>query len=205
MCSFAWHGQAVDPKTGKDIWTQKPFPQTLKEAAGYASRGLAVSTVAGKKRVFSIRGEFLYATDASNGEPVHGFGDMGKVFLKWPTSESGVIYHNNSAPLVIGNVVVVGGFGGSVDIGGWGDIGTHKEAMPENIRGFDATTGQLLWTFHVLPQEGEEGHATWGKDSWRFMGSMGAWSLMSADDAAGVVYVPLTAPTNSSFGGHRPG
>ena len=34
---------------------------------------------------------------------------------------------------------------------------------------------------------------------------MGAWGVPSADEELGYVYVPLSAPTNAMYGGHRPG
>jgi quinoprotein glucose dehydrogenase len=37
------------------------------------------------------------------------------------------------------------------------------------------------------------------------MGNMAAWGSMTADEQLGYVYVPLSAPTVSYYGGHRPG
>ena len=82
---------------------------------------------------------------------------------------------------------------------------TIKEAAAEHVRGFDARSGKLLWTFHVVPQAGEFGTDTWGNESWKVAGDIGAWNPMSADEQLGYVYIPLTAPTASAFGGWRPG
>jgi quinoprotein glucose dehydrogenase len=101
---------------------------------------------------------------------------------------------------VVGDVVVVTG-----TTAGAGDGGTKKEAAPENVRGFDARTGKLLWTFHVVPQAGEFGNETWGNDSWKIAGDLGAWNMMTADEELGYLYIPLTAPTTSWYGGWRPG
>ena len=38
-----------------------------------------------------------------------------------------------------------------------------------------------------------------------YSGDMGAWGALSADEELGYVYIPLSAPTNAMFGGHRPG
>ena len=81
----------------------------------------------------------------------------------------------------------------------------EKEAAPEDVRGFDAITGKLVWTFHVVPREGEFGTDTWGKDqqgieSWKYAGDLGAWNQMTADDELGYVYLPLTAPSASAWG-----
>ena len=88
---------------------------------------------------------------------------------------------------------------------GAGDGGNRKEAAPEDVRGFDAETGRLLWTFHVVPQPGEFGNETWGNDSWKIAGDLGAWNPMTADEELGYVYVPLTSPTAAWYGGWRPG
>ena len=101
---------------------------------------------------------------------------------------------------MLGNVVVVTG-----NTGGAGDGGNRKEAAPEDIRGFDAETGKLLWTFHVVPRPGEFGNDTWGNDSWKIAGDLGAWNPMTADEELGYVYVPLTSPTAAWYGGWRPG
>lgn len=196
--------EAFDGKTGRTRWVQHPLPFSMKDAAGQGTRGVAYWASGADKRIISQRGNFLYATNAETGEPVAGFGDQGKVFVRWPTSDP-INYRTSSGPTIANDVIVIGGVGGSVDGGGTGDLGNHKEAVPENIRGYDVRTGNLLWTFHIIPDEGQPGHDTWGKDSWRVVGDMGAWAPLSADPALGLVYVPLTAPTLSYYGGHRPG
>jgi glucose dehydrogenase len=197
--------EAIDAETGKTQWIQKPLPATLKEVAGESTRGVAYWQSGSDKRIFSQRGQFLYALDAETGAPIPGFGDGGKVFVRWPTNEN-VTYSTSSGPAICKDVIIIGGVGGSHE-GGWGggDDGLLKEAYPENVRGYDARTGHLLWTFHIIPDEGQVGHESWGKDSWRFSGNMGAWAPLSVDEELGYVYVPLTAPTISYYGGHRPG
>jgi quinoprotein glucose dehydrogenase len=56
-----------------------------------------------------------------------------------------------------------------------------------------------------LPQPGEPGNETWGLDSWKYVGNMAAWAPLTADAKLGYVYIPFSAPTNSWYGGHRPG
>jgi quinoprotein glucose dehydrogenase len=80
-----------------------------------------------------------------------------------------------------------------------------KEAPPDDIRGFDAKTGKLLWTFHVVPQAGEFGNDTWLNDSWKYSGNSGVWSLISADEELGYVYLPFEEATGDYYGGTRPG
>src|SRR6266481_6540628 len=77
--------------------------------------------------------------------------------------------------------------------------------LPGDVRGFDVRTGQLAWTFHTVPGSGEIGHETWEQDSWKTTGAANAWSLLSADEELGYVYLPLGTPANDYYGGHRPG
>ena len=44
--------------------------------------------------------------------------------------------------------------------------------------------GKLLWTFHVVPHEGEFGADTWGNGSGKLSGDLGSWCCISADEAA---------------------
>src|SRR5438445_172037 len=76
-----------------------------------------------------------------------------------------------------------------------------KGSPPEDVRGFDARSGKLLWTFHVVPREGEFGAETWGNGSGKLSGDLGSWCCISADEELGYVYVPLTAPTAAYYGG----
>ena len=114
-------------------------------------------------------------------------------------------YFAFNGPLVVNDVLVIGGNGGGKAAGGYGDEGFIKESKPEDIRGYDAKTGKLLWTFRVMPREGEPRNETWGKDSWKYMGNMAAWGPLTADESLRYVYVPLSAPTFSYYGVHRPG
>jgi quinoprotein glucose dehydrogenase len=196
--------EAFDPATGKTIWIQSPMPPTLKEAAGQSTRGVAYWRKGSSLRLILIRGEYLYAVNAKTGEPEDDFGGHGRVLLNRHTPDNAP-YFGFNGPIVVSDVIVVGGNGGGKVGGGYGDEGFAKESRPEDIRGFDAKTGTLLWTFHVLPQAGEPGNETWGKDSWKYMGNMAAWGSLTADESLGYVYVPLSAPTVSYYGAHRPG
>jgi len=196
--------EAFDPATGKTLWIQSLVERTMKEAAGQSVRGVEYWANGADQRIISIRGEWLYALDAKTGQPKAGFGQNGRISLHRKTKEDAT-YFSNNGPIVVGDVIVVAGHGASDVGGGYGDTGTIKESAPEDIRGYDVRTGKLLWTFHVMPQAGDSALETWGKGSSKFVGNMGAWAAMSADEELGYVYVPLTAPTASFYGGHRPG
>ena len=74
-----------------------------------------------------------------------------------------------------------------------------------DVRGWDARTGKLLWTFHSIPQPGEPFHDTWGGDGWKQRSGTNVWTLMSVDEQRGIVYLPFGAPTYDRIGIDRPG
>jgi len=194
---------ALDGETGRTIWEQ-PFGPDREDARGASTRGVDYwrgGAGNSDRRIFSIRGEHLYALDAATGMPVQTFGTQGRVLLRFGDRQPlAGRFNDSTGPLVLGNVVVVTG-----NTGGAGDGGNTKEAAPEDVRGFDAESGRLLWTFHVVPQPGEFGNESWGNGSWKIAGDLGAWNPMTADEDLGYVYVPLTSPTAAWYGGWRPG
>jgi quinoprotein glucose dehydrogenase len=56
-----------------------------------------------------------------------------------------------------------------------------------------------------VPGPGEVGHETWENDSWKTIGNTNVWTLMSADEDLGYVYLPFSPPANDYYGGHRHG
>lgn len=145
---------------------------------------------------------FLVALDTNSGEPIPGFGTDGRVDLvvgipRARRSPAPINYSITSAPTVCGDVIVVGS--------AVSDQPYLREAPPGYVRGFDARSGELLWTFHTIPQPGEYGHETWLDDSWQYTGNVNVWTMMSADEELGYVYLPIGNATNDHYGGHRPG
>ena len=153
-------------------------------------------------RIVAVRGQYLYALNARDGSLITSFGDGGRVYLNRHTPD-GAPYFGWNGPIVIGDVIVVGGNGGGLEDGGYADGGCCVYARPENIRAYDVRTGKKLWTFHLIPA-GAEGEKNWGDSMW-YTGNMAAWAPLTADPETGYVYVPTSAPTNSYYGGHRPG
>jgi quinoprotein glucose dehydrogenase len=196
--------EAFDAATGRTKWVQQPVEPTLKEAAGQSTRGVAYWRKESDERIVSVRGEYLYALNAKTGVPSPDFGENGRISLNRHTPDE-ARYFGFPGPFVVNDVIVVGGNGGGKSGEGYGDGGFESRAKPEDIRGYDIYSGKLLWTFHILPHQGEPGYETWGKGSAEFVGNMAAWASMTADEQLGYVYIPLSAPTVSYYGGHRPG
>ena len=193
---------AIDAATGKALWTFDPEAWRRERPAntGYNSRGVAYWTDGKISRIFLPTGDaYLWSIDAKTGRPVDSFGLNGAVdALKGirrqvPRTE----YQLMSAPIVVGDVVIVGPV--------ISDGPRYQLAPPGDVRGYDVRTGKELWQFHTIPQQGEFGNETWEKDSWKYTGGANPWGMLTADPQLGYVYVPTGTPTNDYYGGHRPG
>src|SRR5260370_4735036 len=80
----------------------------------------------------------------------------------------------------------------------------YKNDPPGDVRAFDARTGKRVWTFHTIPQAGEFGNDTWGNESWKFTGHTNVWTPFTLDDRRGLVYLPVSTPSNDFYGGKSP-
>jgi quinoprotein glucose dehydrogenase len=188
--------EAIDPKTGRTAWTQKPLiegPQGLPSLM--ISKGLAYWGTGNDARILHVRQQYLFALNPKTGEPIAGFGDGGKVDL----STEDFRYKWNGVPVVAGDVVVLGSSMLEQD------SAVYKDGTPGYVRAFDVRTGKERWKWSPVPREGDPATATWQNEAWRYTGAGNVWSTFSADDELGLVYVPASGVTNDMYGGHRLG
>ena len=193
---------AIDGRSGKTLWQYDPgsYPNGTPSNVGYVTRGVAYHERDDKRRIFLATGDaFLISIDADSGMPDPQFGQGGRVDLTLGLGRSvqRSEYAVTSPPVVMRNTVIVGS---SIP-----DGAVHRNAPPGHVRGFDADSGELKWIFHTVPQEGEFGWDTWGKGAYRDHGHTNVWSIMTADEETGYVYLPIGTPTNDTYGGQRPG
>ena len=190
---------AMDPATGKALWTYTPPPYDSGRRGGLRpSRSVAYWTDGKSERIIqnTVDGRLL-SIDAKTGKGDDAFGYKGQVFLRRDLGRFVPYVGSNSPPTIVGDVVVAQFVSDLTS--------PDKESTPGFIRGYDVRTGKLLWTFHTIPQAGEFGNDTWGDGSWAYTGNTGAWTMMSADQQLGYVYIPVESPSNDFYGGHRPG
>ncbi len=193
---------AIDGRTGETIWVYDPksYEAGRPTNLGFVHRGLAYWTDGSQQRLYlAAHNGYLYCIDANTGEPVSEFGDEGRVNLAAaiPLASAPRNYTMTSPPVVCRDVVIVGS---SIS-----DGPQNKEAPRGDVQAFDARTGKPAWLFHTVAQEGEFGNDTWENDSWKYTGNTNVWTLMSADEKLGYVYLPLSTPTNDWYGGQRLG
>ena len=62
------------------------------------------------------------------------------------------------------------------------------------VRGYNAHTGELIWSWDPVPRDETDPHfSTWGKIAAERTGAANAWAPFSADEELGLVFVPTGA------------
>ncbi len=196
---------ALDAETGAQLWMYDPKAYADGQppnGTGFVHRGVAAwrdGTAGGKVRIFMNSRTHLIGLDAKTGQPVEGFGDHGIVDLtrglRWDVDPKR--YTNTSPPVVYRNLVIVGN--------GVGDRLVYRNDPPGDVRAYDVQTGRQVWIFHTTPMAGDPETATWGADSWKFTGHANVWAPFTVDVTRGLVFLPVTTPSNDYYGAHRPG
>jgi quinoprotein glucose dehydrogenase len=193
---------ALDPTTGKELWRydSKAYEDGQPpNGQGFAHRGVVAWRDRDQLRIFLNARYKLIQLDAKTGSPVPTFGTNGVVDLSeglvWAINKKH--YTNTSPPIVYKDLIIVGN--------GVGDRLTYKNDPPGDVRAFNARTGKLVWKFNTIPQRGEFGNNTWDGGSWQFTGHTNVWAPMSVDEGRGLLYMPVSTPSNDYYGGRRPG
>jgi glucose dehydrogenase len=193
---------ALDAESGKELWSYDPKAYADGQppnGTGFVHRGVAAWKSGTQTRIFLNSRAKLIALDAKTGEPITTFGTNGVVDLtqglRRPVNPKH--YTNTSPPVVYRNLVILGN--------GVGDRLVYQGDPPGDVRAFDARTGKQVWRFNTVPEPGEAGHETWANDAWKTTGHTNVWAPMSLDEARGLLYLPISTPSNDFYGGNRPG
>jgi quinoprotein glucose dehydrogenase len=195
---------ALDPKSGKELWAYDPKAYVagqVPNGTGFVHRGVAAwrDSRTHALRILMNSRDRLIELDAHSGKPVAEFGKQGEVNLldglQWPVDPKH--YTNTSPPLVFGDLVIVGN--------GVADRLIYKNDPPGDVRAFDARTGKRVWTFHTVPHDGELGSETWERGSNHYTGHTNVWAPMTLDVKRGLLYLPVSTPSNDFYGGNRLG
>ncbi len=199
------HGliSALNSATGEELWVFNPKSYELGPPlfSPLQTRGIEYWTDGEIERIFiATSGKQLVSVDIKTGQPDPNFGDDGYVDLKQNFGrlefEMNNITHG-APPIAVDSTVIVGSK--------IYDFSMFNRSPPGHVRAYDAYTGDFKWRFNTIPQEGEYGNETWENDSWRVTGNTNVWTYMSADEEAGIVYLPISTPTNDYWGGFRLG
>jgi len=180
---------ALDPESGNLVWQDRP-PARGADAPGRALRGVAYWSDGRDERILAITGRYLVALNAKTGKRYSDFGDAGSgdVDLTKGYDHQAPGYRWGGPPLVVGDIVVIGGLGGAP-----GENTGRQRGNQGDIRAYSIRTGKQLWKFRTIPRPGEFGNESWLNDSWSYSGDVSIWGQMSADEELGYVYADRAA------------
>lgn len=197
---------AINAKTGQLLWMWRSMEGERFDTAPRrnSGRGLAYWRGEGAERLITVTpGYYLVSLNPSTGIPDPAFGASGWVDLKQGLrlgeGRADIDIGSSMPPLVMNDVIVVG----SAHAVSYRP--PSRANVKGDVRGFDARTGKLLWTFHTIPAAGEPGYETWLQGSADFTGNGGVWGTISGDPELGLVYLPVESGTGDRYGGDRPG
>jgi quinoprotein glucose dehydrogenase len=188
---------ALDPTTGREKWKFDARVDPNTRFGDFASRGVS-----------HWRDRILYATvdarlialDTATGLPIPSFGDSGTVDLRRGLRNAPfefAEYEVTSPPAIINDIVVVGS--AIAD-------NNRTDAASGEVRAFDVRSGALKWSWDPVPRSvSDPAHATWEGPNAHRTGAANAWSVIAADAARDLVFVPTGSASPDYFGGERLG
>jgi quinoprotein glucose dehydrogenase len=199
---------ALDPATGRERWVFDPQIARNIPYGDFANRGVSTwldeSATAGapcRRRIFAATAQSqLIALDAGDGQPCRDFGSNGIVDLKSglriPPFEPQA-YSMTSPPVIVNGVVITGS-----------SIGDNSRPDPASgeVRGYDARTGRLRWTWDPIPQDpADPAYREWRGAVAHKGGGANAWSTLVADAERDLVFVPTGSAAPDYYGALRLG
>ncbi len=188
---------ALDADTGAEAWRYRSG-LSASSSANTICRGVAHYRVPGatgrcaSRIITNTIDARLIAVDAEDGRLCESFGDNGETnLLTGIKQEAKGYYFVTSAPTVVGDKIVIGGYVAD---------GQYFGEPSGVIRAYSAETGRFVWAFDAgrPGQTGEPGPGEFYTHS-----TPNAWAPMSADEALGLVYVPTGNSAPDYFGGQR--
>ena len=191
---------ALDADTGAERWRFDPGNQTPPYGFLGNCRGVTHHRVPGRaegdvcvERIYTATTDArMIAVDMHTGRPCDEFGEDGQISLLAGMGEVQPYYYFVTSPPTVAS--------GALVVGGWVMDNQETQEPSGVVRGYDTQTGELLWAWDI----GREGQTDIPPEgSYYTRGTPNVWSLTSADDELGLVYVPTGNATPDYFGGHR--
>lgn len=170
---------AHDAKTGELLWRyDHQNPSDLRICCGPANRGVAI---AGDLVLLATLDAKLVALHRKTGE------------IAWEATitDYGNGFSATSAPLVVGDLAIIGIAGGEYGVRGFFDA-------------YDVRTGERRWRHYTVPAAGEPGVETWAGDSYK-SGGAPAWVTGSYDAATDTLFWATGNPSPDWNGDLRTG
>jgi alcohol dehydrogenase (cytochrome c) len=168
---------AIDAATCRERWTYNWEPKG--GVLSPANRGVALKD---GRVVRGTADGYLIAVDM----------DKGTLLWSQKIADAKSSQYLSMPPLIYEDLVIYGPAGADWGAKNW--IGAFKLA-----------TGEQVWRFNLIPNDGEPGADTWKDPKAREHGGGSLWTPLSLDVAKGVLYVPVGNPSPDFYPDVRPG
>lgn len=187
---------ALDAETGQEVWTRRLAVDGEPFQGRTQNRGFMHWRDGDDSRIYTGVRHLLFALDARTGETVEEFGDGGAIDLRRHLQPRAMELSVSlrTPGVVYGDLLIVGSV-----------VSETLPSAPGDIRAFDASTGELRWSFHTIPHPGEPGHDTWPPDGWKTHGGANSWAGMALDEERGLVFAGTGSGAFDFWGGNRHG
>ncbi len=164
--------------------------------AASPKRGFARWTNGRSQRLFFGVGPYLFAIDAADGGLVESFGDDGIIDLREGLDRpaSSVLLSGSTPGAVYQNLLIVGS-----------RVGSEPGAAPADVRAYDVSSGEIRWTFHTIPLNGQHGSDSWPADARDSIGGADVRAGISVDAKRGLAFLAVGSPAGGFIGVDRPG
>jgi alcohol dehydrogenase (cytochrome c) len=168
---------AIDAATCRERWTYNWEPKG--GVLSPANRGVALKD---GRVVRGTADGYLIAVDM----------DKGTLLWSQKIADAKSSQYLSMPPLIYEDLVIYGPAGADWGAKNW--IGAFKLA-----------TGEQVWRFNLIPDDGEPGAESWKDPKAREHGGGSLWTPLSLDVAKGVLYVPVGNPSPDFYPDVRPG
>jgi len=167
---------AVDARSGREVWHFKYPPN---EGGHIGQRGVA------------MLGDWLYF-ETPDCNLISLSAKDGKERWRKQIADVKLEYFCTMSPLVVGNHIITGVGGDSLD-------------NPGYLESRDADTGDVQWHWNTEPQAGEPGSETWPDEDSRSHGGGMTWMTGTYDPELGLIYWGIGNPNQVHAGAARKG
>jgi alcohol dehydrogenase (cytochrome c) len=170
---------ALDARTGELLWRyDHKNSENLRLCCGPPNRGVAIG---GDLVLMGTLDAHLIAFDRKTGE------------VTWTTEVANYKegFSITSAPLIVGELAIIGVAGGEYGVRGFFDA-------------YDVKTGKLAWRHYTVPAKGEPGSETWAGTSYE-RGGAPAWTVGAYDPDSDTLYWTTGNPAPDWDGDGRAG
>jgi acido-empty-quinoprotein group A len=159
------HAWAVDARTGRELWH---YAWKCRGGHHNGNRGMAMY---GNWLFFETPDNYLVSLDARSGKE------------RWHIEFADVkrIYYSSSAPVIVGNHVIVGVGGDALDLPGF-------------LEARDPETGALQWRWWTTPRKGAPEMTTWPDEDSSSHGGGMTWAPGTYDPESNLYYVGTGNP-----------